>query len=753
MPGILNRGARAIATAVVVTLAISACGDDADSGSSDARRRAGTSGPPPIGDPRAALPEPARLHGGSSTATAVMLAQEVRGGGESGAAALLEALRLSGIGVRGPDGALTVKPVQPVQGTMIEAWEIRPLVALARDERPVLIQLGEVAMLMRSVMPELADVPIEQHILDGVRRHATDSASPLAFWANFVNALGGSHPVLGEPDLLSAGEPRSVVVNGLQASLILRRLGTDLLVRAHPPAAHSALLTPLRWLSPEPLYAADAPRPCTLTPTQQTIMDLDSFASGVLVGGAKVGDLGFSGLLEGMEKYGKQGAKTFGNFTKVAGVVLAYGQFIATYGALEADIELDQSTLPRTKELSPQTGERRNLVASIHFDTGDEQAANCFRGMLNTMGLDFTVPQNGPVKGAKVAWAGMYGFDQAAEALHGGPEAIVQFVDDPANRIQDGAKWEFSSGNAIVNQTTDENGSVHIGVEGRGQSEPVPDGAGRVVREATVGVQVAVKGADIFGDLKDASSTALGGLPGLLTIPLEILYRMKWATVGTLTFPVLDWGEGKGWSGWVDVTVRGSGQQDGWGGLPMKSKSSRFTSVRFDFVNGRGTWTGRETGMLVQSTPTTIDACAMGPKQTRTVASGSGLALLDVEDAVLDFDELPASYRDASPLGGVDFAWSTDGQSAVGVDGIELAGRETGTFIACEFPNGVPRRVIKPYNEELTITHIPLGSSYGSFPDPSKETALRGSLTSPFEDEESGFKGVIATRWQLRRTQ
>ena len=185
----------------------------------------------------------------------------------------------------------------------------------------------------------------------------------------------------------------------------------------------------------------------------------------------------------------------------------------------------------------------------------------------------------------------------------------------------------------------------------------------------------------------------------------------------------------------------------------MKSKSSRFTSVRFDFVNGRGTWTGRETGMLVQSTPTTIDACAMGPKQTRTVASGSGLALLDVEDAVLDFDELPASYRDASPLGGVDFAWSADGQSAVGVDGIELAGRETGTFIACEFPNGVPRRVIKPYNEELTITHIPLGSSYGSFPDPSKETALRGSLTSPFEDEESGFKGVIATRWQLRRTQ
>jgi hypothetical protein len=61
--------------------------------------------------------------------------------------------------------------------------------------------------------------------------------------------------------------------------------------------------------------------------------------------------------------------------------------------------------------------------------------------------------------------------------------------------------------------------------------------------------------------------------------------------------------------------------------------------------------------------------------------------------------------------------------------------------------------VIKPYDDEVTITHIPLGSSYGSFPDPSKETALHGSLTSPFEDEERGFRGTITTSWNLRRTQ
>ncbi len=685
--------------------------------------------------------------------TAVTLAREVRDGGERGAAALIEALRLSGIGVRGPDGALAVDPVQPVQGTMIEAWEIRPLVALAREERSVLIQLGELATIVRSALPELADAPVEKLLLDGVRRHATDPQSPLAFWAIFVDALGGSHPALGEPDLLTAGDPRTVVVNGLQASLLLRRLGTDLLVRSHPPAAHPALSAPLRWLSPDPLYAAAAPRPCTLTPTEQTIMDLTSFGSGVIIGGVKVGDLGFPGFMEFLEKNGAPGMESLGKFTKVAGVVLSYAQFLQTYSALEADVELDQGPLPRTKELRPRTGERRNLVASIHFTTGDEQAVNCFRIMLNSVGLDFTVAQNGPVKGAKVAWTGLHGFNQAAAALHGGPEAIVQFVDDPANRIQDGAKWDFYAGNAVVNQTTDANGTVHIGVEGRGQSEPVPDAAGRVVKEAKVGIQVAVKGADIFGDAKDAASTALGGLPGLLTMPLEILYRMKWATVGTLTFPVLDWGEGKGWSGWVDVTVRGSGHQSEMGGLPLKATTSRYTSVRFDFTNGRGTWTGRETDVLAQSGPPPIEGCALSPRHTRSVASGSGLALLDVGDEVLDFDKLPAKYREASILGGVDFAWSADGQSAVGVDGIELAGKETGTFVTCVFTESGAHQVIKPYDDEVTITHIPLGSSYGSFPDPSKETALHGSLTSPFEDEERGFRGTITTSWNLRRTQ
>ena len=757
MPGAFPRSVRGIATIVVVALAGAACGGDAGSSSGGASGRSDGHSPPPIGDPRAALPAPAPTPDGSSAATAVTLAQQVRGGGEGGAAALLAALRLSGIGVRGPNEEMAVDPVRPAQGTMIEAWEIRPLVALAREERPVLIPLGELALLIHSTLPELADAPIEQYFMDGVRGHTTDLESPLAFWANFVNALGGSHPALGEPDLVTAGDPRAVVVNGLQASLLLRRLGTDLLVRAHPSDAHSAFLAPLRWLSPEPLYAAEAPRPCTLTPAEQTIMDLTAFGTGAIIGGVKSGDLGFPGLMEYLGKKGVPGVEAIGKFTSVAGIVLSYAQFLQTYSALEADLAIDQGPLPRTKELRPKTGEQRKLVASIHFTTGDGQAINCFRIMLNSAGLDFTVAQNGPVKGAKVAWTGISGFNQAAAVLHGGPEAIVQFVDDPANRIQSGDNWTFSGGNAVVNQTADDNGTVHIAVEGRGQSKPVPDGAGRVVKEATVGIQVAVKGADLFGDAKDAASTAMAGTAGLTTMPLEILYRMKWATAGTLTFPVLDWGKGKGWSGWVDVTIRGSGHLDNMvATIPLASTRSRYTSVRFDFTNGRGTWTGRETNLLAQSGPLLV-ACTMQARKTRSVASGSGLALLEVGDEGPDFATLPAEYgQDGDRSSRVDLSYSTEGQSALGVGVVELTGKEMGTFIACGAGASGLIQVIMPYDEEVKITHIPLGSAYGKLPDPSRQTTLRGSLTSPFEEEEyptePTIKGTITMRWDLKRT-
>jgi hypothetical protein len=70
----------------------------------------------------------------------------------------------------------------------------------------------------------------------------------------------------------------------------------------------------------------------------------------------------------------------------------------------------------------------------------------------------------------------------------------------------------------------------------------VPDSAKQDVKKtATVGMQVAVKGGDIFKDLGGAGMQSMGGVKSLLTMPTEILYRMKWATSGSLSFKVIDW--------------------------------------------------------------------------------------------------------------------------------------------------------------------------------------------------------------------
>ena len=731
--------------AVAILVALAACGESGASSNGAAGGGAVAATPtgvPRIGDPRAALPSPAAAPAGDRIAAATSLAEQVRGGGERGAAALLTALRLSGIGVRGANGEMIVDPVRPYQGTIINAWEIRPLVALARRERTVLIPLEELALLVRTVAPPTRDVAIEAQLIDGIRHHATDSASALNFWANFVAALGDDDAAFGAPAPGTAGEEERVVLNGLQASLLMRRLATDILVRANPPQASSPLLAPLRWLAPRPLYAAASPAQCQLTETGQTIMDLTAFGSGAVVGGVKVGDLGFGGLMEAIFGEGTKAADRASLTGKVAAAFLGYAQFIMTYLAVDAEITLDQPPLPRTREPGPQTGETRNLVAVITMNTGDEQAVNCFRMMFNSVGLDFSLPQGGPAKGAMVAWRGIEGFDQAAEALHRGPEAIVQFVDDPANRIQNSASPQTSR-NAIINQKADDNGTVRITVEGRGQKKPLPRDVGRVAKQATVGIQVALKGADLFGDVKDAASAGMAGAAGLVTLPLDLLYRMKWFSAAQLTFPVLDWGAGKGWSGTVDVVLRTAGAGD----EPMVPgstyKETRATRIRFDFTNGVGAWSGSESRWRFEETIVPSRYCSLVRRfNAREKLQGSGAAILEVGDEAPGDDERPPEDGD-NPLAFVSISYDAE-RTAIGVGGLRLEGLQTGTETSCVGTERV--------DGEAGRSYFPLGSTYGTMPDPMKATELNGSASWPYEDEGAGTKGIIMMTWKLHRT-
>jgi hypothetical protein len=466
------------------------------------------------------------------------LAQQVLAGTPDSLPALITALQGSGIGVLGPGNTSDVKPAEPWQGIVLQRWEVRTTAMMVLQERSVSFTLPNLTDFLVEVIPQLKGAPIDQLIVKDLRALAESPVPTKRFFGRFIAALG-RNAVSHEPyDLRGDVDATAIHFDGVQASLIVRRLATDFLMldgAAREVTGRKAARVLDRlpgWLAPT-VFAQSLP--CTLSETERTIMDLVGLGSQLGFGGVQVGDLGFEGLTERIDRSGK-----LGNFQTIANTLLAYAQFIAVYAALEADVTLDAPPLVRTRKTAP-AGERRQLTAVIKLNIGNAQMVNCFRQILNLAGLDFSLPNDGPVKGAVVTWYGVDGFDQAAAALHGGSEAIVQFVSSGSQRI--------------VNAVTGDDGKVQIGVEGRGQRQNLSNDATEVPKSARVRLHVALRGADFFGDLSEAAGTAAGGLGGLPSVPIGILSRMQWASVGHYTFPVTDWRDGPPrWAGTITYT-------------------------------------------------------------------------------------------------------------------------------------------------------------------------------------------------------
>ena len=86
-----------------------------------------------------------------------------------------------------------------------------------------------------------------------------------------------------------------------------------------------------------------------------------------------------------------------------ANILLNILTFVATYAAMDIQLSMDNSTLTRLKIRAP--GERRTISAHVQINTGKwAQAATSARPLLNFFGLDFSLPNDGNVSGAKVTF-------------------------------------------------------------------------------------------------------------------------------------------------------------------------------------------------------------------------------------------------------------------------------------------------------------------------------------------------------------
>ena len=470
-----------------------------------------------------------------SEAVADTLARQVLAGNQDSLPALMAALQASGIGVVGPENAVDAKPLEPWQGITMQRWEVRLAAAMVLPQRGVSLALPDLAAFLVAAIPELTGAPVEQLIVKDLRALADSPAPTKQFFGRFIAALGRNAVSHDPYDLSGDVNPQTIQLDGLQTSLLLRRLAIDVLMltgdakgQSAPPQKKTASIIGAldEWLVPA--AHAQGQTPCAFSERKQTILDIVGFGSSLAWGGFQVGELGMPGFME------RAGLTRVSRAAAIASTLLAYAQFIAAYAALEVETTIDQAPLVRTKKGRPQSGERRELSATVKMDLGNAEMLNCVRALLILIGFDFSVPNNGPVKGARVLWYGVDGFDQAAAALHGGSEAIVQFVASEGSRIQ----VTGSGSSSPVTGWRD--GRRRQGAHRRRGTRPEREP--RRQREASRqdGDGQAARGAQGLRSVWRCSGGGRHGCEwtaGTLTVPLSVLTRAQWASVGHLTFP------------------------------------------------------------------------------------------------------------------------------------------------------------------------------------------------------------------------
>ncbi len=494
--------------------------------------------PPSTASTPAVTPTPRTDPLGTVDAQAAALAAQVLAGGEGASPALRTALQASGIAVRGPRsrGSPLMKAAEPAQGLVFDDWEIEALLRLTRNHMSM--PFADLVMVVEKVLAPRSGFPTSELLLDGLRRHAGDTIPTLRFWSRFILELGRQEQ--GAYDLTSAADLGRVRVDAIQTALILRRLAADLVMQARvegtqpsslqgrEPAVRPALMhgSPPRLLPVKTLPNCDF-EAGPITP--------DTFAAGI--------GLGFGKLIETYEDAAHTGVSKIGKYASYAGLAnafMAYVNLVYTYVALDISVTMENSPLRRVKE--PERGERRQLIAEVRIDSGGLEALNCLRLVSIYFGLDFEVPADGKVSDALVQWMLVEGGEVERLTFGARRQDPIVELENPGPRFQD-AGVGIHHISTFTSSRTDAEGRARQGVWGAKRKRKISEPAIEVQKTFTVRVNVAVEPAT-YQDSLATGIGLLGGPSGLVTLPVDLIKKTRWASSGDYIFPVIDWEEG-----------------------------------------------------------------------------------------------------------------------------------------------------------------------------------------------------------------
>lgn len=503
------------------------------------------------------------------------LARRVLAGGSNGRAALLEAVTASGFAVLDSRKRIVIGvPQKPEMGIPLEDWEVNILARTAADQMTVPFSELETDIALAVKDERVGDL-MTAMLLDEIRAGVNDSIPTVRTWASLIVELGRQSK--SPYDLLTVKDFTSVHLTGLQQVLMLKHLAAEFIAlgiqyatssaisRQSPPS--QAAERPLRlvsytesqmWL----VYSYQAGDPCGFGSDEGINASIRAsgwgwslkFAFGPL---RKLADE--AGLVEAYRQlseetdlrsiyrrkelieYRKGDDALLNKYVKnlsiahnLATALLSLAELATVMNAVKIDISMDPAPpLERTKTRQP--GQYAKLTAALSFDLGDldlptRSNVACTSWLFGSVGLDFSMPENGPIKNADVEWTLVKGgLKMDSKAGHKITDAIVE-LENPGPRIQDAG---VGFGDVKKSVRTNENGIAKVGIHGAPQKRDLGRDPQPVIKEAIVRANVQLKPADMFRDLADA-------LKGPWALPAQVLYRSH--LLGkNYRFDVIDW--------------------------------------------------------------------------------------------------------------------------------------------------------------------------------------------------------------------
>ncbi len=508
---------------------------------------------------------------------AAELVRRVLTGGADGQAALLEALSASGFAVMDSKRRVVSSiPQKPEMGVPLEDWEVRLLARAAAEQ--ITMPFGEFETdVALAVGHEQDGRLLITMLLNDIRTGITDARPTVRTWASLIVELGRQSAI--PYDLRTATDFTSVHLNGLQQVLILKHLSAEFFALGIQRATASSMSHgSLRFLDEGGAVhlVANTQRVSSLQPGDPCGFGTDqgtatSESASIWGAGLK---LAFGPLRQAAEEtallelYKRLGdvadkrstdafvermktlreidyskaetaqlnklMKTLSKLHSLATALLSLAELTAVMNAVKIDISMEPAPpLERTKTRQP--GQYAKLAAALSFDLSKldlpkQLDLHCAGVFFMGLGLDFSMPENGPIKNADVEWTLVKGgLKMDAKAGNKITEAIVE-LENPGPRIQD-AGVGFDDVKKSVR--TNENGVVKVGIHGAPQKRDLGRDPQPVIKEAIVRANVQLKPADMFRDLADA-------LKGPWTLPAQVLYRSH--LLGrNYKFDVIDW--------------------------------------------------------------------------------------------------------------------------------------------------------------------------------------------------------------------